>query len=78
MRYIFETQTTNLEAIEIKITKNNEEIISINDKKEKSMRYYITIDIFDGKEQVESHTEVVDNLKLLNIRLKKKIPLFYK
>lgn len=78
LRYIFETQTTNLEAIEIKITKNNEEIISINDKKEKSMRYYITIDIFDGKEQVESHTEVVDNLKLLNIRLKKKIPLFYK
>lgn len=76
LKYIFETQTTNLENIEIKITKYKEEIISINEKKEKNIRYYINIDLFDGKEQVESHDEVVDNLRLLNIRLKKKIPLF--
>lgn len=76
LKYIFSTQTTNLEKIEIKITKNKEELISINKNKEKNMLYYITIDMFDGKEQVESHNEVVNNLKLLNIRLKKKIPLF--
>lgn len=76
LKYIFSTQTTNLEKIEIKITKNKEELIFINKNKEKNMLYYITIDMFDGKEQVESHNEVVNNLKLLNIRLKKKIPLF--
>ena len=76
LKYVFETQTANLENLEVRITKNKEEIIAINENKSKSILYYITIDFFDGKEQVESHNEVVDNLKLLNIRLKKKTALF--
>ena len=73
LKYIFKTQTINLENLSIRITKDKEEVMDANGN---NRLYYITIDLFDGKEQVESHTEIVDNLKLLNIRLKRKTQLF--
>lgn len=76
LKYLFETRTTRLENLVVKVTKDHEEVIEINSKNEKSKLYYITIDFFDGVEQVETHTAVVDNLKLLNIKLKRKTPLF--
>ena len=70
LKNLFITQTIDLENILIKITKENEEM-SENGKK-----YQISIDFFDGNEQTESYRETVDNLKLLNIRLKRKTQLF--
>ncbi len=73
LKYVFTTQTINLENLSIRVIKDKEEVMDANGN---NRLYYITIEFFDGKEQVESHEEIVDNLKLLNIRLKRKTQLF--
>lgn len=72
LKYIFYTKIIDLEQIFIKIIKEKEELTS--DKQEKI--YYISICIFDSKEEEEKHSVVVNNLNSLNIKLNKKIALF--
>ncbi|MGN1326670.1 MAG: hypothetical protein ACI4VQ_01080 [Clostridia bacterium] len=70
LKYVFITKIIDLKEISIKITKEKEEQL------ENGKRYYITISIYDAKDAESSYNEVVDNLKLLNVKTNKKIPLF--
>lgn len=74
LKYIFECKIIDLEKLNIKITKNKEEII--NNKKEKI--YYISIILYDSKDEEEVHNEKVNNLKQLNIKLNKKVAIILK
>lgn len=75
LKYIFYTRITDLEHIYLKVTKDDE-TVSVSSNNEKEKKYYITISLYDIKEEEEVHQEVVNNLSLLNIKLKKKIALF--
>ena len=70
LKHLFFTRIVDLEKINIKIIK-----LQGSSKKEK----YNTIDIslYDEKEEEEKYRETVDNLKMLNIKLNKRIQLFF-
>ena len=54
---------------------------NIADKIEKyvnEIQYHIAISIYDAKETASIYNETVDNLKLLNVKVNKRIPLFLK
>lgn len=74
LKYVFFSRIVDLEHIYIKIESNKEEIVNVDDKKEKN--YHITISLFDIKEEEEKYDTIVNNLSLLNIKLKKKTQLF--
>lgn len=74
LKYVFESRIIDLEKIHIKVTKTREEIIQKEDLKEKI--YYISISLYDYKEEEERHEEIVNNLGLLNIKLNRKTSLF--
>ena len=72
LKYLFFTRIIDLEKINVKIVKLKEQGSSKKDK-------YSTIEIslYDEKEEEEKYKETIDNLKMLNIRLNKRIPLFF-
>lgn len=74
LKYVFESRIIDLEKIHIKVTKTREETIQKEDLKEKI--YYISISLYDYKEEEEKHEEIVNNLGLLNIKLNRKTSLF--
>lgn len=70
LKHIFETKIIDLEEIKIKINNIKEEKY-LNEVKNK-----IAISIYDSKETESIYEETVLNLKQLNVRINKKIPLF--
>ena len=72
LKHIFETKIIDLEEIKIKIKINNiKEEKYLNEVKNK-----IAISIYGSKETESIYEETVLNLKQLNVRINKKIPLF--
>ena len=71
LKYVFESRIVDLEKMHIQITKDREE--ALEDKKK---MYYISIILYDYKEEEEIHSGIVNNLNLLNIKLKNTIRLF--
>lgn len=72
LKYVFMTKIIDLKEISVKINKEREE------EAEKGKKYYITVSIYDAKDAESSYNQIVDNLKLLNVKTNKKISLFYK
>ena len=70
LKYVFMTKIIDLKEISIKISKEKEEAV------EKGNKYYITVRIYDAKDAESTYNQVVDNLKLLNVKTNKKISLF--
>lgn len=72
LKYIFITKIIDLKEIKIKINKIKE-VKYVNET-----QYHVGIIICDAKEAENIYNEIIYNLKLLNVRLNKKIPLFIK
>ena len=72
LKYIFTTKIIDLREIQIRINKVEEE------KYVNEVQYHIAISIYDSKEQESIYNETINNLKLLNVKLNKRIPLFLK
>ena len=72
MKYIFITKIIDLKEIQIKINKIKE-IQYVNE-----VQSQIAVSIYDEKEAESIYNETVYNLKSLNVKLNKKIPLFLK
>lgn len=72
LKYIFITKIIDLKEIQIRISKIKEE------KYVNEIQYHIAISIYDSKETESIYNETVDNLKLLNVKVNKRIPLFLK
>ena len=72
LKYIFITKIIDLKEIQIKINKIKE-IQYVNE-----VQSQIAVSIYDEKEAESIYNETVYNLKSLNVKLNKKIPLFLK
>lgn len=72
LKYIFITKIIDLREIQIRISKIKEE------KYVNETQYHIAISIYDAKETESIYNETVYNLKLLNVKINKRIPLFLK
>ena len=72
LKYIFITKIIDLREIQIRISKIKEE------KYVNETQYHIAISIYDAKETESIYNEIVYNLKLLNVKINKRIPLFLK
>lgn len=72
LKYLFESRIIDLEQINLKIIKINEE--KGQNKKEKI--YEIQIKMYDASEAENAYKETINNLSMLNIKLNKKIKLF--
>lgn len=70
MKYVFFSRIIDLEKINIKIKKLK------NTQKTKEKNDTIEISLFDNNEEEERYRETINNLKQINIKLNRRIPLF--
>ena len=71
LKPIFESKIVELNEVDIKVNK-----LSVRKMGKNRTLYNIAISIFDSQEKESGYEVTVDNLKMLNIKLDKKIKLF--